>query len=287
MSTSTEPVLTMTDLRRVQEIIYRHCGIRLPDSKQEMVQGRLRRRLQACGVASYSSYLDWIGKPAGKAEFTHFIDSLTTNETYFFRHKEHWDHLLGKVLPEWLSRVGSGPVQRFRAWSAACSSGEETYSLAIGISSVLAEAGRPEQYQVLATDISTRVLEAAASASYREYSLQKVTAGCREDYFHKNGDQWTVRPEIRRHIEFLHHNLMQAPSFPPVDVVMLRNVMIYFDDASKKVVMDHVTHKLKPGGFLYLGGSEVLPCCHESYTMVCPTIYRKECSSAKTSRLTP
>jgi chemotaxis protein methyltransferase CheR len=281
-SITESSVLTMKDLRRIQEIIYRHCGIRLPDTKQEMVQGRLRRRLQASSMNSYPAYLDWIASPAGKNEFTHFIDSLTTNETYFFRHKEHWDHLLGIAVPEWLKHNPAGPLVRFRAWSAACSSGEETYSLAIGLSNVLADAGRPDQYQVTATDISTRVLEAAAAAHYREYSLQKVTPYCREQFFTVRGDGWAVLPEVRRHIEFMHHNLMNAPSFPPVDVVMLRNVMIYFDDASKKVVMDHVTRKLKPGGYLYLGGSEVLPCCHEFYTTIQPTIYRKNITSPKT-----
>ena len=273
--------LSAKDFRHVQEVIYRHCGIRLPDTKLEMVQGRLRRRLQACQMTSYRIYLDWIGSPAGKPEFTHFIDSLTTNETYFFRHKEHWDHLLGVAVPEWMKHNPAGPKARFRAWSAACSSGEETYSLAIGLSSAFEEAGRPDQYQVTATDISTRVLDAAAAAHYSEYSLQKVTPHCRESYFNKGGDTWTVKPEVRRHIEFLHHNLMNPPTFATMDVVMLRNVMIYFDEASKKMVMDHVTRKLKPGGYLYLGGSEVLPCCHESYTMIQPTIYRRNPSPSK------
>ncbi len=259
-------------MKLFQDLIYREAGINLPDMKANLVQGRLRKRLDTLGLDSYRAYHALVMQPGNGEELQECLEALTTNETFFFRHKQHWDFVLGTILPEW--KRNASPGATYRAWSAASSTGEEPYSLAIALAAGLPKGSKAT---VDATDINTKVLARAKAGSYGEYALQKLTPQCLKTYFHAaaKGDRHQVNDDIRSMVHFSQHNLQQASHGAPYDLVMLRNVLIYFDAASKATVMRHLLPRIKPGGWLFLGGAETLSDASGEMTYVRPTIYRK------------
>lgn len=261
------------DMRLFQELIYREAGIHLPDMKTNLVQGRLRKRLNAVGLDSYRAYHIHVTRPEHADELQRCLEALTTNETFFFRHKQHWDYLLGSILPEWKRSLPGGGT--FRAWSAASSTGEEPYSLAIALDAGLSTGGF--QGEVEATDINTQVLARAKAGVYGAYAVQKLNPRCLQRYFTtvRDGDHHRVNDTIRGMVKFHQHNLQEPSHGAPFDLVMVRNVLIYFDAASKDKVIRHIAARLKPGGWLFLGGAESLNDSETPFTYVRPTIYRK------------
>lgn len=269
---AAQPTLTAGDMRLFQDLIYHEAGIRLPDVKVNLVQGRLRKRLEALGLGTYRDYHTYVCRPGNEAERQCCIEELTTNETFFFRHKQHWDFLLEQIVPEWRKTVPAGAA--FRAWSAASSTGEEPYSLAIALTAALAGTGHATAID--ATDINTQVLAEARTGVYGDYALQKLTPACLRDFFIPAGEGLhRVVDDIRALVQFRQHNLLEPTTGPFYDLILIRNVLIYFDNASKAIVLRHVTARLKPGGWLILGGAETLGQDGDSYAYVRPTIYRK------------
>ena len=268
-----EPTLSSSELGLFQELMYREAGIRLPDVKQNLVQGRLRKRLDTLELGSYRDYHSYILAPGHDAELQRCLEALTTNETFFFRHKQHWDFLLEKLLPQWQQRAARGTT--FRVWSAASSTGEEPYSLAIALHSAL--NGRGYSFHIDATDNNTQVLARARVGIYSSYALQKLTAHCLKQYFVPLDDErFQVRNDLRAQVNFRSHNLQEAPvQGPPYDLIMLRNVLIYFDSASKHTVLTHISTRLRSGSYLILGGAETLSDAPGQFDYVQPTIYRK------------
>ena len=272
--THGELALSTSELRLFQDLMYREAGIRLPDVKQNLVQGRLRKRLDALGLGSYREYHSHITAHGHADELQRCLEALTTNETFFFRHKQHWDFLLEELLPAW--QRGAARGASFRVWSAASSTGEEPYSLAIALHAAL--SGHGFGIHIDATDINTQVLARARTGIYGAYALQKLTPKCLQQYFVPAGgdDHFQVREDIRALVAFRSHNLQEATvQGPPYDLIMLRNVLIYFDTASKNTVIGHIGTRLRAGGHLILGGAETLSDVHSSFTYVRPTIYRK------------
>lgn len=275
LASVSDPELKPADFRLFQQLIYREAGIRLPESKVGLVRSRLRGRVQERCGGDYHAYHDLVLRPGEGDELQRCIDALTTNETFFFRHKQHWDHICATVLPQWLAQ--RPPGRAFRAWCAACSTGEEPYSLAIAC--VDGFCGRDARVEIEASDINTTVVDRARQARYGRYALQKVTEACRRAYFvADDAEHFQVAPAVRAVVRFGQHNLQQPRSGGPYDLVLLRNVMIYFDEAMKARVLTHVTASLRPGGYLYLGGAETLSACQAAYDVVRPTIYRKRVS---------
>lgn len=260
------------EMKLFQDLMYREAGIRLADVKTSLVQGRLRKRLEELGLDSFRAYHDHVVDPAHPDEFQRCLEALTTNETYFFRHKQHWDFILGTVLPEW--RQAARGRESFRAWSAASSTGEEPYSLAIALDAGLAGSGCTAR--VDATDINTQVLARAKAGVYGQYALQKLTPDCLKRYFTATGPGHSqVNAKIRGMVEYRQHNLQEPSAGPSYDLVLLRNVLIYFDAASKATVIRHLAARIRPGGWLILGGAESLSDPTGTFTYVRPTIYRK------------
>ncbi|MFW5698284.1 MAG: CheR family methyltransferase [Planctomycetota bacterium] len=275
MQAHAEISLDADEMRAFQDLAYAEAGIRLSDAKRSLVQGRLRARLERLGLASYAAYHRHIASPAGSAERQHCLDALTTNETFFFRHKQHWDFVLQQVVSAWQDTSGAGSGRPLRAWSAACSTGEEAYSLAILLHDV-DSAGRRRGWSIEATDLNASVIETARRATYGIYALQKVSQLARERYFRPCGDEcWRVREEIRRPVRFARANLLEPGRGPAFDLIFLRNVLIYFDDASKARVIAAVTARLRSGGHLILGGAESLHAAPGTYDYVRPAIYRR------------
>jgi chemotaxis protein methyltransferase CheR len=257
--------LGAAEFRRFQDLAYRQAGIRLAEAKLPLVQNRLARRLRATGDADYPAYLARIGAAEGADELARCIEALTTNETFFFRHKDHWDFLIAEVLASW-------PAGRpLRLWSAAASTGEEAHSAAIACLEHAPEA----RAAIEASDINRQVIEVARRGVYGDYAVQKVTEWARRRWFQRFEDGWRVAERARAAVTWRVHNLMQPAHGPKVDVVFLRNVLIYFDEASKARALANVAARMERGAWLLLGGSESLPGDVAGFLPVRPQIYRK------------
>jgi len=256
-----------------QRFIYEAAGISLSPAKKALVCGRLAKRLQARGVASYDDYFSLLesGEDAGEIQMA--IDLLTTNETYFFREPKHFEWLR-KAATEATAQERAG--QPYRAWSAACSSGEEAYSIAMVLMDVL--QGRP--FEVLGTDISTRVLQRARTGHYPETRTHHIPQDYLKRYCLKgrgpHAGTLLVDRSVRQHVTFIHANLnAPLPDIGLFDAVFLRNVMIYFDAATKQQVVARVAQRLRPGGLLFIGHSESLHGISAPLAAITPSVYRK------------
>ena len=273
--------LTSTDFQRLSGFIYDELGIKMPEAKRTMLTGRLGKRLRALALSSFADYCEFLFSPAGQEqEMVHLINAVTTNKTDFFREPAHFDYLTRSTLPE-LKRGGSlGAGRKLRLWSAGCSTGEEPYTLAMVLSEVQA-ASPGFGFEILATDISTRVLEVARRAVYPAERTEPVPAGLRAKYLLKNRDRDNplvrIVPELRSRVAFGRLNFM-APEFglrEPVDIIFCRNVIIYFDKPTQEQLMLKFCRHLHPGGYLFLGHSESLHGSNVPLAQVAPTIYRK------------
>lgn len=262
------------DFEFIRTIVYKLSRISLGPQKKTMVMSRISKRLRALGIDSVREYCEFLRKPAGKKELSSLVDVISTNHTYFFREAAHFDHLTKTILPEF-GRAG----RPFKLWSAACSSGEEPYSLAMLLMEQARVAGG-FRWEMTASDISTVILEKAKAANYPESALSKVPADLRKRYFvpSKERDLHHVIDTIQRHIRFFHLNLFEVPAgFPRgFDLIVCRNVMIYFDRPTREELVAMMTDRLLPGGTLYVGHSESLSGINHTLKMVAPAIYKKE-----------
>ncbi len=263
--------ITDREFALFQPLIYRTAGIHLSDAKKTLLVGRLHRRLQHHGLDSYGAYHDLVTGPAAGDELQTMVDLLTTNETYFFREERHFEFLRRQLLP------GRAPGRPFEAWSAACSTGEEVYTLAMVLADDL---GLDGPWSVTGSDISSRVL---ATASAGHYPMER-TRGLPPDYLRRYclkgvGSQagtFLVDRRLHARVRFLQANLnAPLPPLGPFDVIFLRNVMIYFDTETKRRVVARLAERLRPGGYFIIGHSESLNGVNETLRPVAPTIYRK------------
>ncbi|MCM5679931.1 protein-glutamate O-methyltransferase CheR [Schlegelella sp. S2-27] len=254
---------------RFQRFIYEAAGISLSPAKKALVCGRLSKRLQARHVSSFADYFELLGSEADRDEVQTAIDLLTTNETYFFREPRHFE-----VLRE--AAAAASRSQPFRVWSAASSSGEEAYSMAMVLDDTLGCAG----WEVLGTDISTRVLQRARTGHYLMARARHIPPGYLKRYCLKgHGTQdgtLLIERGLRNRVSFVQANLNAAlPQLGSFDVIFLRNVMIYFNANTKRQVVARVIAQLKPGGCLCIGHSESLNDITDAVRPLAPSIYRK------------
>lgn len=253
-----------------QRLIYRLAGINLSPAKKALVCGRLAKRLKHYSLDSYHDYLHLLKSGEQPAELQTALDLLTTNETYFFREPKHFDFLQQRILAE------RQPGSPFRVWSAACSSGEEPFTLAMVLSDQLGEA----PWEILASDISTRVLERARSGLYAMERASHIPQHYLQEYCLKGvGSQegrFLMDKRLRSRVSFQQINLNETlPRLGEFDVVFLRNVMIYFNTDTKARVVERIAAMLKPGGYLIIGHSESLNGITDVLSAVRPSVYRK------------
>ncbi len=281
-----DPLMTSGDLSisahnftRLCKLIYDEAGICLGPEKKTMLEARIKRRLKALDLTSYAEYCDYLfGRQGLKEEIVHLIDVVTTNKTDFFREPGHFNFLVDRALPEFVSRQDYG--KQFLIWSAGCSTGEEPYTLAILLSEyALAHAGF--RFRVLATDISTTVLAKAGLGVYSSEAAEAVPAMLRKKYFlrSRNRDANRVRviPELRRLVEFRRINFMDS-SFgfsDKADAVFCRNVIIYFDRPTQESILRKLCHHLLPGGYMFVGHSETLHDMDLPLAPIAPALYRR------------
>jgi chemotaxis protein methyltransferase CheR len=274
------PRLSDHDFLRLSRFIHGVCGIRLGEAKKTMLEARLQKRLRALGMEQFRDYCDYLFRtPAYGEEIIRMIDLVTTNKTDFFRESDHFRHLLVEVLPAWAQRGTDEGHRPFRVWSAGCSSGEEPYTLAM----VLAEfaAGCPGfDFRILATDVSTQVLENARRAVYGEARTAAVPAALKKKYFLRSRDRGAglvrIVPELRAKVEFRRLNFV-ADEFAvpePFDAIFCRNVIIYFDRPTQERLLQRFCRHLLPDGQLFLGHTETLNGLNVPLRAVCPTVYR-------------
>jgi len=278
LAQSAEPVeLSRVSFDRLARFITHELGITMPDAKLTMVQSRLLRRVRELQLASIDQYTEYLLGPSHAQEREHFINAITTNKTDFFREPDHFTYLRAVVLPA-LTRVRSGV--RLKAWSAGCSSGEEAYTLAM----VLAEyaACQPGfDFAILATDVSTKVLERARVAIYSQSQITPIPPELRAKYLLASRDRHErlarVTPDLRRKVSFHQLNFMDKhyPIKDTFEIIFFRNVMIYFDRDTREAVLNKICRHLAPGGYLFGGHSESLTGLDLPLQPVKPAIYRK------------
>ena len=261
--------ISQVAFHKIRNYVYRVAGIIIGAEKTAMVTGRLWRRLELLGHKDYEIYFDYISSPAGVQERQTMLDLLTTNETYFFREPAHFNFLRDEIVPQ-------QGFNKMRIWCAASSTGEEPYSIAM----VLADRLGKSDWEILATDISGKVLEHARTGMYRAERISQIPADYLKDYCRRGIGEYegvlAVVPSLRSRIKFEQHNLLYLrETNDQFDVVFLRNVLIYFDNATKQKVIENILQSLRPGGWLILGHCESLQGLSLGIKVVSPSIYRK------------
>ncbi|MGP3699294.1 protein-glutamate O-methyltransferase [Rhodobacter sp. NSM] len=274
-------VLRQAHDQRFSELIRNRTGIQLPVHRRQMIESRLRPRIAAVGASGFEGYLAQLfDHGLLEDELPLVIDLLTTNKTDFFREATHFDVLVQEIVPEAVRRAAPHPP-RLKIWSAASSEGAEAYTTAI----VLAEAQRAGQrfsYAILGTDISQRMLDRARRAIYSAEQLSPVPAELRARYTmvgRAPAHAGTARlvPELRDRVQFMHLNLMDRtyPVDRDVDVIFLRNVLIYFGPEDQSAVIARMVSHLRPNGYLIVGHSESMVVNHPQMKQHSPSIFRK------------
>jgi chemotaxis protein methyltransferase CheR len=260
---STEPQLgvdrlSQRNFQRLSVYIYDYSGIKLPPSKLTMVEGRLRRRLRALQIASLDDYCAYVFEQGGlEQESVHLVNSLTTNKTDFFREPAHFDYIVQAALPGFMYQGRD----RLKMWSSACSTGAEPYTLAMVMSDFLKDHDGVN-YSILATDLSTDVLDVARRGVYPQEQLAPTPAALRRKYVLESKDKAArlsrIAPSIRSKVAFARLNLMDDVYAVDrdMDIIFCRNVLIYFDKPTQQAVLSKLCDHLRPGGYLFLGHSE-------------------------------
>jgi chemotaxis protein methyltransferase CheR len=274
-----EESLSARDFARLSELIYTQAGISLGTEKKTMVEVRLKRRLRSLNMPSYHDYCEFIFSRKGvQDELVFLIDVITTNKTDFFREPAHFDFLKRQALPELCARTAG--VRPLMIWSAGCSSGEEPYTLAM----VLSEYSGVQpgfRFSILATDISTAMLEKARLGVYTEECASPIPLALKQKYLlrSRGAESCRVRivPELRRTIEFRRINFMDADYgvAEKADAIFCRNVLIYFDRPTQQAILRKLIAHLVPDGYLFVGHSETLHDMSLPVVPVAPALYRK------------
>jgi len=256
----SEMSLSDAEYRMFAELLRRRCGLHFGPDARFLLEKRLARRMREIEVSSFAAYHYRIRSASPHdEEFANLIDELTTNETYFFRERSQLRALIGEILPE-LQAGRAGSTRRpIAVWSAGCSSGEEPYSIV----ALALEAGMcpGRDLHVYASDISRRMLRKARRGEYREGSFRETEPFLRQKYFSEKDGIWRISDDLKKHVDFIHLNLLDRTKIAllgSMDVILCRNVIIYFDADTKREVIQTFHEKLRPGGHLLLGHSESL-----------------------------
>ncbi|MEN8257423.1 MAG: protein-glutamate O-methyltransferase CheR [Thermodesulfobacteriota bacterium] len=268
--------LTDQLFKQFSDLIYQQTGIFLKPEKKELLNARLGKRLRHCRISSFEEYYDFVQQDASGDELVHLIDAVSTNFTSFFREKTHFDYLSSSVLQEFAAQGMPGD---FKVWSAACSSGEEPYSLAIVLNEFAVNQMR-FRFTVQATDISTKVLAMAQKGVYAADKVQNMAPDLLRRYFQKGKGRSEgyvkVKSELSQPITFMRFNLMdQYPWQDEFDVIFCRNVMIYFNRETQQQLVDKFYKCLKPSGHFFIGHSESLTAINHRFRQVTTTGYKK------------
>jgi chemotaxis protein methyltransferase CheR len=266
---------------RFREFIQSELGIKMPDSKHIMLRTRLHKRMRRLNIGSFDAYYQYVFSPAGRAaELQHMLDAVTTNKTDFFREPKHFDILTQVVLPQIYRPSRFGHHRPLAVWSAGCSTGAEPYTLAMVLND--ARNHYPDlNFRILATDISTRVLDIARSGIYEERDGNPIPLDFKKQFILRSKDPCHAKirmgPELRKQVEFRQLNFMQEDYGIQtlMDVIFCRNVIIYFERPTQARVVGRLCEQLRPGGYLFMGHSETLNGMGLPVLPISANVYRK------------
>ncbi|MGB9204520.1 MAG: CheR family methyltransferase [Terriglobales bacterium] len=285
MNTSEIPALTEAELKLLQTLVYQECGMHFDDRRTPFLQDRLQRRLKECQLDSFYSYYRLLISQPGKQELTCLVENLTVNETSFFRNKAQLDLFQHDVIDDILRRKQESGDHSLRIWSAGCSTGQEPYTLAMLVADALSYhhlrtpkafespfpkplVPAPWRVEILASDINYSVLRAAQEGSYVEHRMAGVDYGYRLRYFDKVGDRYAVKAGVKELVHFDFHNLKTEYLPDRNDIIFCRNVMMYFDEAEQKRLVEKFYRCLNPRGYLFVGHAESLLGLTKKFQMV-------------------
>ncbi len=270
-------MLTDDEFRLFSNLIYHESGIAIRDGKRDFLQARLQKRLQANQLNSFYRYYKFVtDKTQGQRELLDLVDSLTINETSFFRNKPQFELFADHVIPELVMK--KKPDRRLRFWSAGCSKGQEAYSIAM---SVRERVESPDTWdiRILASDISLRVLDSAQKGIYNEQEVEAVHPAYQREYFDRIEGFYHVKPCIKKLVVFDFHNLKHENGLTGLDAIFCRNVMIYFDRDEQMRLVEKFYRSLDEGGFLFLGHAETLQGISERFKFIYQnkgSVYQKQ-----------
>ncbi len=278
--------ITDAELKLLQTLIYRECGMHFDERRTSFLTDRLQRRLRECQMDSFYRYYRHLGSAEGKEELALLLENLTVNETSFFRNRAQLDFFQKHILEELLKRKMASQDYSIRIWSAGCSTGQEPYTLAMMVCDSLvyhnlryphsqqtlsskSVVPAPWKVEVVASDLNYTVLRTAQDGFYNEAQMSPVDYSCRLRYFDKVADRYAVRPAIKQLVHFDFHNL--KTEFVPQqrnDFIFCRNVMMYFDEAEQKRLVEKFYRCLNPGGHVFVGHAESLLNLTPKFAMV-------------------
>jgi chemotaxis protein methyltransferase CheR len=277
--------LTEPELKLLQSLIYQECGMFFDERRAHFLHDRLQRRLRACGMDTFYNYYRLLTSRDGKAEFTALLENLTVNETSFFRNRPQLELFQKVILERALQHKQARRDWTLRLWSAGCSTGQEPYTLAMIICDALAYyylrnplpfempatkplIPPPWRVEILASDISYSVLHTAQEAVYSEHQMEGVDYSYRLRYFDKCGDRYSVKSAVKELVQFDFHNLKTEFLPQRNDIIFCRNVMIYFDEAEQKRLIEKFRRCLNPEGYLFVGHAESLFGLTDQFQMI-------------------
>jgi chemotaxis protein methyltransferase CheR len=268
-------MLTLSDseFEDVRRVMFAQTGARLKDSKRPLIISRLRSRLEQLKLSSFSQYVKLL-TPTNVEELEYFINALTTNETFFFRHTKQFNYLYEVIFPKLVSEG----KQKIEIWSGASSTGEEPYSIAIALTEFSKKS--PVSFQIHASDINSEVIEDAKEGLYTERDIKEVPASLRERYFKavpggKMGIRYALSDVIKRKVDFFEHNLQHTAPIRGMDIIFLRNVLIYFERDIKEKVVNLLEPSIKPGGYFFISLSENLNDIKTNLKLIESGIFQK------------
>ncbi len=274
--------MTQAEFSRYSEFISSQCGIKMPQSKKVMLEARLAKRLRTLGIDSFGEYFERLTGEDGRDELVHMLNAVTTNKTDFFREPTHFQYLEQTILPEFLEDhgPGTGDEHPFLVWSAGCSTGEEPYTLAMVLTEY-AERHPGFRFSILATDISTKVLDRAKEAVYDADRVAGVPLELKKKYLLRSKDPAKnivrIVPSLRSQVQFRRLNLMEEgiTATEPFDAIFCRNVIIYFDRAIQERLLGRFCRVLRPDGYLFLGHSESIHGFDLPLRRIISTVHRR------------
>lgn len=267
--------ITDAEFTRLVDYMYKKFGINLKQ-KRVLIEGRLSLMLTQRGYKDYNSYINDVIKDTTGQEVSLIVSKLTTNFTYFLREEGHYDFMVKNILPAWKTNP---PASELKIWSAASSSGEEPYSIAMVVSNYFGFS-MPVRVSIQASDISDHVLKQAKAGVYNKERTSKLPKGWVSRFFKKNKeDEYEVNDAIKSMVNYRYFNLNDVAQQWPArqyDILFCRNVMIYFDQPTKQALCKRLFDALKPGGYLFIGMSETLVNLQTDFTYIQPSIYQRK-----------
>jgi len=276
--TSTQIKLSDHEFKLISNLIFERFGIVLTEKKKSLIVSRLHKLLIKDGFSTFKDYYNYIVTDKSGKALSLLIDKLSTNYTYFFREKDHFEYLSHQVFPELKIKLEQKQISTIRLWSAGCSSGEEPYTLSMLLDQYFSNQLDSIDAGILATDISSHVLQISNAGIYGIERIKPLPENLKKKYLIKIGkENWQFNERVKRLLLFKRLNLMRSeyPFKGKFDVIFCRNVMIYFDSKTRDEIVQRFSRYLNPGGYLFIGHSETLGRSNPHFRYIQPAVYRK------------